>query len=145
MDFMAPILDFETVAFDMGLQREETASPVSYEAPSAPPNGFTRSAEEADVLVCPNCGDELCSGEAELKKQVWIVKGCGHVRDSASLLVACPLIQTQVYCGECTKGRFVSKAKKAKSAAKTKTFSSCVVDGCAIKTSGKTAMIQLFL
>jgi hypothetical protein len=89
MDFIAPILDFQTVGFEMGMHREETASPVSiYQAPPAPPEGFTRSAEEGDVLVCPNCGDELCSGEAESKKQVWIVKGCGHVRDSVLLLVA---------------------------------------------------------
>jgi hypothetical protein len=86
-DFVFPDLDFRAVAFQLELTRDLPVSPI-YQAPPAAPKGFTRSAKEADVLVCPNCGDELCAGEVELKKQVWIVKGCGHVRNSVFPLVA---------------------------------------------------------
>lgn len=42
--------------------------------------GFTRSPKEDDVLVCPSCMDELSIGDDEVKRQVWVVKACGHVR-----------------------------------------------------------------
>ena len=75
MGFVSPALNYTMTAFSYGgvassSDRQETASPVQHKAPSAPPEGFTRSPEEGDVVVCPNCGDELCSGETDVKKQV---------------------------------------------------------------------------
>ncbi len=80
--FMAPRLDFDMVAFDLGIPGGRAAEPPppTYDAPRKAPEGFTRSPEEKDVLVCPNCEHELCCGPDDVKKQVWIVKSCGHVR-----------------------------------------------------------------
>lgn len=74
-------LDFEMVGFHYGPPEGRAAEPLppTYEAPVKAPTGFTRSPDEKDVLVCPHCGDELCTGQDEVKKQVWIAKGCGHV------------------------------------------------------------------
>lgn len=83
--FRAPNLNFRAAAFDMGYeQAEEDPAPApTYSAPPAAPEGFTRSPqEEEEVLVCPNCEDELCVGSSEQKRQVWLVKGCGHVSSS---------------------------------------------------------------
>lgn len=85
-NFRPPALDFELVGFEIGLPgvRDPDPPPPTYDAPPQAPEGFTRSPQEEDVLVCPNCDDELCSGDDEVKKQVWLVKACGHVslRDS---------------------------------------------------------------
>jgi hypothetical protein len=75
MDFRMAGFD---LGFDMGDDRADTASPPII-PPSAAPEGFTRSPAEGDELVCPNCEEELCIGNSDLKKQVWIVKACGHV------------------------------------------------------------------
>lgn len=76
-------MDFQTVGFSIGPNDDdedrENAPPVTYEKPSPAPEGFTRSPKEDEVLVCPNCGDELCDGESDVKKQVWVLKACGHV------------------------------------------------------------------
>lgn len=74
-------LDFHTVGFDLEDPNRGPPQPRSptYEAPSEPRPGFTRSPKEDELLVCPNCGDELGVGEDEVKKQVWAVKQCGHV------------------------------------------------------------------
>lgn len=77
--FIPPSLDFHSVGFDMGLRQHSPAAPT-YEAPPPAPEGFTRSPMEDEVLACPNCEDELCTGESEVKRQVWVLKGCGHVR-----------------------------------------------------------------
>lgn len=78
--FVTPLMDFDLVGFEMGgFMEPEPAEPTTYEAPEKAPEGFTRTVDEKDVLVCPNCGDELCAGDDELKSQVWIVKSCGHV------------------------------------------------------------------
>jgi hypothetical protein len=84
--FAAPgLLDFDMVAFDMGLDpgRAPQAPPPTYQAPPAAPQGFVRSPEEEGALVCPNCEEELCVGDNEVKRQVWIVKTCGHVSSTA--------------------------------------------------------------
>ena len=52
--------------------------PPSYKPPTPPPEGFTRSAQKDDVIVCPNCGEELGVGD-EIQKQIWAAKPCGHV------------------------------------------------------------------
>lgn len=78
--FVAPSLNFGMVGFDLGYARgRPEPPPPTYEAPSLAPEGFTRSPEEDDVLVCPNCDGELCKGDDDVKKQVWIAKQCGHV------------------------------------------------------------------
>jgi hypothetical protein len=85
--FVAPLMDFEAVAFEIGPRvRAAEPPPPTYDAPPKAPEGFTRSPEEEGELVCPNCGDELCTGSSEVKRQVWLVKGCGHV---SSLLDVC--------------------------------------------------------
>lgn len=80
--FIAPDPQYANVAFDMGLRHDEQPSSPepTYEAPSKAPEGFTRSPQENDNLICPNCEDDLCVGDTDLKRQVWIVKACGHVR-----------------------------------------------------------------
>lgn len=77
--FNTPNLDFERVGFVLRDDREESASPAPYSPPEPAPSGFTRSPDEDEILLCPNCGDELCMGNSDVKKQVWIIKGCGHV------------------------------------------------------------------
>ncbi|KAK3044225.1 hypothetical protein LTS18_001847, partial [Coniosporium uncinatum] len=98
--FVGPTMDYGSAAFDLGLDRIGTAArgpapPPTYEAPPKAPEGFTRSPEEDDVIVCPNCGDELMTGETETKRQIWVVKTCGHV-----------------YCGQCMLFRTKVKQKQ---------------------------------
>lgn len=71
-------LNYMTVGFGMGGEPARPPTPV-YEAPPAAKPGFTRSPGKNEEIVCPNCGDELCTGESEVKQQVWVVKSCGHV------------------------------------------------------------------
>jgi hypothetical protein len=83
--FVPPVMDFGQVAFDLGYPprmmepEEREPSPI----PNLPPvpEGFTRNPVEEDVLVCPACECELSVGELEeeVKRQVWMVKKCGHV------------------------------------------------------------------
>jgi hypothetical protein len=74
------MLDFGMVGFDMNNARNVPPPHApTYPAPPDAPDGFTRSPEEEGELVCPNCEEELCIGEDDLKKQVWIVRYCGHV------------------------------------------------------------------
>lgn len=83
--FRPPVnMDFELVAFELGRGgggggRTTPPAPPTYEAPPKAPEGFTRSPRDDEVVVCPNCGDELCTGDSEVKRQVWILRGCGHV------------------------------------------------------------------
>lgn len=78
--FVAPVMDFDTIGFELGPRlREAPAPPPTYEAPPKAPEGFTRSPQEEGALICPNCEEELCVGDDDVKRQVWIVKGCGHV------------------------------------------------------------------
>jgi hypothetical protein len=130
--FMAPVMDFEMVGFEIGPRggREAPPPPPTYTAPPKAPEGFTRSPEEdGGALVCPNCEDELCVGGDETKRQVWIVKGCGHV-----------------YCGECTTNRSLKRSAKGKERpANTLPFKTCVVDGCDKNVTNKKSMIQVFL
>jgi hypothetical protein len=147
--FEAPEMDFRMAAFDVGYgfnmmpdeDRAETASPPTI-PPSAAPEGFTRSPAEGDELICPNCEEELCKGNSDLKKQVWIVKACGHVSTFRFMnVINCVLTNLQVYCGECTANR----AKSKKGRATTKPFKACVVEGCNKKTTHSTSMIQVYL
>ncbi|KAI4148130.1 MAG: hypothetical protein LQ340_005228, partial [Diploschistes diacapsis] len=78
-NFNHPDLNFETVAFDLGGNDQPPAAPARpiYTAPSPPVEGFTRSPAEDDVVICPNCDCELGQGD-ELKRQLWVIKSCGH-------------------------------------------------------------------
>ncbi|KAI4147995.1 MAG: hypothetical protein L6R39_002941 [Caloplaca ligustica] len=81
-------LDFVTQGFRMGDAagtRQTQPPPPTYDAPSPPRAGFTRSPKEEDILVCPNCGDELGLGKDDVKRQVWVIKACGHVSDLGSM------------------------------------------------------------
>lgn len=75
---MPTLMDFEHVAFDMGYGGNRPPSP-KYSPPSEPEPGFTRNPGEDEIVVCPNCGDELAMGDNDEKQQVWVIKGCGHV------------------------------------------------------------------
>lgn len=66
-------MDYEIAGFALA------TPPPTYKAPSPAQEGFTRSPREVDVLVCPNCEQELGTGDEELKRQVWVVRSCGHV------------------------------------------------------------------
>lgn len=112
--FIQPALDYAAAAFPLRTALgtpnsrypepdRRPAPPLAYSALEACADGFTRSPEEGDVLVCPRCDRELCveeptpaaqgsskkntssSAKAIKTKQeqgrdeVWIVKACGHV------------------------------------------------------------------
>lgn len=74
-------MNFETVAFDYMRNADDPVQlPVpKFDPPPPAPEGFTRDPTEEDTIVCPNCEDELAVGESEEKRQVWVVKACGHV------------------------------------------------------------------
>lgn len=78
LDFNFPHLEYGNVGFRFERDRSETPPP-DYNPPPPAPKGFTRSPDEDEVLLCPNCGDELCTGDSDLKKQVWVIRSCGHV------------------------------------------------------------------
>lgn len=63
---------------DESSRMDSAARPSSYKPPSPAPEGFTRNAKENDVVVCPNCDEELGTGD-EVKQQIWVAKPCGHV------------------------------------------------------------------
>lgn len=77
LDVDVPLgMDYQIAGFTM----DNAARPVSsYKPPSPTPEGFTRTAKEDDIVVCPNCEDELGTGD-EIKQQIWVAKPCGHVR-----------------------------------------------------------------
>ncbi|KAF2733620.1 hypothetical protein EJ04DRAFT_513121 [Polyplosphaeria fusca] len=132
INFVTPDMDFGMVGFDVGIAGPPTPpAPPTYDAPSKAPAGFTRSPQENDVLICPNCEDELCTGDSDQKKQVWVVKQCGHA-----------------YCGDCTANRSSKKTAKGKEKATsetTKPFKKCVVESCESKVYHRSHMIQVFL
>lgn len=69
-------LDYEAQGFTL----TNTARVVpEYKPPSPAPKGFTRTAGEDEIVICPNCNEELGVGEDPLKRQIWISKPCGHV------------------------------------------------------------------
>ncbi|KAL1961689.1 hypothetical protein VTN77DRAFT_1327 [Rasamsonia byssochlamydoides] len=124
MDVDVPLgMDYQVAGFPMG---HPARAPPQYKPPSPPPEGFARTVQEDDIVVCPNCDHELGTGD-DLKQQIWVAKPCGHV-----------------YCGECAKNR--AKGKKAQSSqAKTKHFSRCRVPDCDKSVSAPKAMFQIYL
>lgn len=82
LDFNLPDqLDFETQGFRMGdvAQPRPQPPPPTYDPPPKARPGFTRSPQEDEILICPNCNSELGVGRDEEKRQVWVIKKCGHV------------------------------------------------------------------
>lgn len=139
------LMDFEAVGFNMGMEPAREPAPQAYTAPKKAPAGFTRSPEEEGELVCPNCEEELCIGDGDAKRQVWIVKGCGHVR-SLIHLISCDANIKKVYCGECTANRSIKKSSKGKEKpSRTKPFKECVVEDCDKKVTNSRSMFQIFL
>lgn len=63
---------------------QQQPRPPTYDPPPPAQRGFTRSPNEDDFLVCPHCDDELGVGDDEVKRQVWVVRACGHVRIDGS-------------------------------------------------------------
>ncbi|KAI9831343.1 MAG: hypothetical protein M1819_005117 [Sarea resinae] len=120
--FNPPNLNYATPGFPISSSPAPGAA--TYKAPSPAREGFTRSPQEEDIIICPSCGDELGSGEEGSKQQVWVIKACGHA-----------------YCGECAQKRKV-RVKRGQ----TKPFAKCMVPECGKSTTaGKNAMIQLYL
>lgn len=74
-------LNYFATAFDLEQPARRQPQPrvPTYDPPAAAQEGYTRTPKEDDVLVCPNCDDELGLGDDEVKRQVWVVKACGHV------------------------------------------------------------------
>ncbi|RAL14556.1 putative RING finger domain protein [Aspergillus homomorphus CBS 101889] len=105
-------------------ERPERPPPNAYKPPSPPPDGFTRTLEEEDVVVCPNCDGELGIGD-DIRQQIWVAKQCGHV-----------------YCGLCAHHRSKSKSKKS---SPTKPFSTCQVPGCGKSVSARGTLFQIYL
>lgn len=86
----APIInigmDYGLVGFDLGFGAAPPRPPTpKYDPPPPAEKGFTRSPEENEEVVCPNCGDELALGSGEVKQQVYVVKSCGHVSFAPTL------------------------------------------------------------
>lgn len=71
-------LEYTLAAFQVGAEPNRPPTPL-YEPPPKAEAGFTRSPGENEEVVCPNCGDELCMGDNDVKQEVWVIKGCGHV------------------------------------------------------------------
>ncbi|KAG9748102.1 hypothetical protein KCU73_g7178, partial [Aureobasidium melanogenum] len=129
-------MNFETVAFDYLRNGDDPVQlPVpKFDPPPPAPEGFTRDPTEEDTIVCPNCEDELAVGESEEKRQVWVVKACGHV-----------------YCGTCmnNRKRKTNKGTKGKGRADEPMlplpFSTCRADDCGLRVSHKNDVMQIFL
>ncbi|KAL8768899.1 MAG: hypothetical protein Q9209_004954 [Squamulea sp. 1 TL-2023] len=141
-------LDFVSQGFHMGDGSTRPPQPFlpTYDAPGPTRQGFTRSPKEDDVLLCPNCEDELGTGKDDSKRQVWVVKACGHVRESR-LLQDIIAKSFQVYCGECTKNRSPAKRGRGARVTLTKPFTRCVVEGCTNKKVivGPRSLFQIYL
>ena len=148
--FIPPVMDYFTAGFDY-LAGNRYPEPVRQPTPPPayeplPPcaEGFTRSPQDGDVLVCPRCERELCvddptpanqittentspnskgkkakTKEGEGREEVWVVKACGHVSALMLLSTARNVLGAcahcwQVYCGACARGRKRAPTTKLK-------------------------------
>lgn len=124
LDYFAPGFNLENPT-----RRQPQARMPTYDPPAPAQEGFTRTPSEDDVLVCPNCDDQLGLGDDEVKRQVWVVKACGHV-----------------YCGECAKNRSTNKKILASASSKRiKPFSKCVVEDCGKSVANVKSVIQVYM
>ena len=137
-------LDFAIQGFQMeGINRLQSFP--TYKAPPSPRPGFTRSPKEDQVIICPNCDQELAVGESEVQRQVWVSKGCGHVGQLPKFSIHHYLPTVKVYCGQCAQNRHKSRTKRGTKPSTSKTFKTCVVDGCGKLLSSPKNMFQLYL
>jgi len=135
-DFVPPIMDYTAQGFSLpDYVPHSNPQPPQRPTLEKARTGFTRSPKESDVTICPNCDRELCTGESDEGRIVFVVKACGHV-----------------YCGECARNRAANKRKSRGGGAggggepgRTKPFSACVVERCGRPTKSAHAMLQLFL
>lgn len=92
--FLGPNMDYSSVGFDLGFFADHPAvhHPVvpvhtpaipetRYESPNPAPSGFSYTPNEKDTFVCPNCDNELRTGDDDVERSVWVIKACGHVSD----------------------------------------------------------------
>lgn len=89
---MPTMMNYVDPGFDMGIIGGNRPATPKYEPPEPPAPGFTRNPAEDEVVVCPNCGDELAIGETEKKQEVWVIKKCGHVSVDTHALTVTILI-----------------------------------------------------
>lgn len=101
-------MDYQYVAFGGLGERGGVAGgerKPEHIAPPSVPEGFTRSPVDENIVICPSCEEELIhrkedeeqppakkGGKAPTRKDreehpFWVVKECGHVRESGS----CPM------------------------------------------------------
>jgi hypothetical protein len=74
-----PVIDLQGNYQIAGLMMENAApSGPSYKPPTPPPLGYTRTVQEDEEVICPNCDRELGTGDDE-RQQIWVSKHCGHV------------------------------------------------------------------
>jgi hypothetical protein len=147
-----PLMNYGITAFDLGIEGGNRPPTPKYSPPPEPAEGFTRSPGEDEVVVCPNCGDELAMGDNDVKQEVWAIKSCGHVsRVNLFAYTARAYIFAQVYCGECAQNRSRGKGKKGKGKAPAfddfglpAPFSKCVVEGCFAPATAKS-MVLVYL
>ena len=82
--FQQPILNYTMAGPAVPPPASSATASVVVSPPTIHPlppvrQGFTRSPTDDQTIVCPNCGDELGTGETDEQRQVWFVRGCGHV------------------------------------------------------------------
>ncbi|KAI5811030.1 hypothetical protein DFH27DRAFT_520499 [Peziza echinospora] len=128
--FQAPVLNYRLgpnghantpPAEDAARQRE-----AEYKLPPPAKEGFTRTPQKDDILVCPGCDYELGTDNGdEVQGTVWLGK-CGHC-----------------YCGKCA-AEIRNSRRHARGAAPTGAHSgSCTV--CKTKLRGAKALWEVFL
>jgi len=123
-------------------------------APPPARDGFTRSPEESQTIICPSCEEELIhrkdeeplvkkGGKAPTRKEreehpFWVLKECGHV-----------------YCNNCYQRRvqsgkhgavaFREITKSSTSKSKTTKFLACAIDDCETDVKSKDKWVGIFL
>lgn len=84
--FRQPDLNYNSPGFELRIDPDRTTPQTPAYQPPAPANdGFTRNPAKSEEVVCPSCGDELTQGLTEEKRQVWVVKSCGHVSNGSAV------------------------------------------------------------
>lgn len=78
--FRPPSIDFSMQGFNLDTPARPVQQPrlPTYESPPPAHEGYTRDLNPDDMLVCPNCDEELGLGETDDQRQVWVTR-CGHV------------------------------------------------------------------
>ena len=124
---MPVTLNYGMPAFDMGFEGANRPPTPKYSPPPEPEAGFTRSPEEYEVVVCPNCGDELAMGDSDVKQEIWVIKTCGHVSFRTSTQDLSLSANTICRCTAANALRIEagSRAKRAKARRRLLTTATC--------------------